>query len=281
MLKDMLLHIDTYPDPSPPEAVSQAVAFTKLLNGRLTALACELTTNVHPGGLAEVLLDIAGPAVEEEAKSRAAAKALLAQFREEAVAAGVHAGEASPKAEFGRLGVAVAERARTRDLCLVPMAGRLDGQQAVIEDTVFRAGRPVIAWEPGVANLPTEKIGLVVVAWDNSVQATRALASAMPILMAAREVQILTAVNEKPTAWAGAGNDVVRHLAAHGVAAKTVEVDATHHKVGDVLLGYAEKHHADLFVMGAYGRSNVRDFIMGGATEFILRRTKVPLLLAH
>ncbi len=281
MLNDMLLHIDTYPTATPPEAITQAIGFAKLLRGKLTALASELTTNVHPGGLAEVLLDIAGPAFEEEAKSHTAAAALLAQFRDEATAAGVMGGTLAPKVEFGRLGAAVAERARTRDLCFIPMAGRLDGQQAVIEDTVFRSGRPVIAWEPGVANLPQTEIGLVVIAWDNSVQATRALLGAMPVLAAAREVQVLTAVNEKPTAWAGAGNDVVRHLASHGVTAKTVEVDATHHKVGEVLLHYAERCHADLFVMGAFGRSNVRDFIMGGATDYILKRTKTALLLAH
>ena len=281
MLKDILLHIDTYPDASPHEAVTQAVAFSKLLGGRLTALACELTTNVHPGGLAEVLLDIAGPAVEEEAKSRAVAHERLAQFRDEATAAGVHAGELSPKAEFGRLGAVVAERARTRDLCLIPMAGRLDGQQAVIEDTVFRSARPVIAWEPGVADLPGGRLGTVVIAWDNSVQATRALAASLPVLAVASEVHVLTAVNEKPSAWAGAGADVVRYLGAHGVGSKPVEVDAMHHKVGEVLLHYAERCHASLLVMGAYGRSNVRDFIMGGATDYILKRTKTPLLLVH
>ena len=95
------------------------------------------------------------------------------------------------------------------------------------------------------------------------------------------EVRVLTVVNDKPDARSGVGVDVVRHLKAHGVNAMADEVEADNRRIGRVLEEYAADCRSDLLVMGAYGRSRVREFILGGATEHMLRDPKVPLFLAH
>lgn len=132
-----------------------------------------------------------------------------------------------------------------------------------------------------MADLPRDSLGLVVLAWDNSRSAARALADALPLLVKAREVRVFTVVNDKPLACAGAGRDAVRHLLAHGVKAVVDEVDGQGRPIGQVLDAYVGEHHADLLVMGGYGRSRVREFILGGATEHMLSGSRAPLFLSH
>src|SRR5690606_35811509 len=132
---------------------------------------------------------------------------------------------------------------------------------------VFGSGRPTLVFRPAGAPLPEQGLGTVVLAWDGSRSAARVMADALPLLAKAREVRVLTVVNEKPEARSGLGADVVRHLQAHGVTALAEEVDAARQSIGKVLEVYASQHGADLLVMGAYGRSRVREFILGGATE--------------
>jgi nucleotide-binding universal stress UspA family protein len=97
----------------------------------------------------------------------------------------------------------------------------------------------------------------------------------------AREVRILTVTNEKPDVSSGLGKDAARHLKAHGVNVVIDEVNAAGRHIGQVLQDHAIECHSDLLVMGAYGRSRMREFILGGATEHMLRDPNVPLFLSH
>ncbi|MNE04079.1 Universal stress protein family protein [compost metagenome] len=92
---------------------------------------------------------------------------------------------------------------------------------------------------------------------------------------------MLTVINEKPDARAGLGEEAVRHLKAHGVNAVAVEVDASGRRIGPVLDDYVAQRGSDLLIMGAYGRSKMREFILGGATEHMLHDPQTPLLLSH
>ena len=94
-------------------------------------------------------------------------------------------------------------------------------------------------------------------------------------------MKVLTVVNEKVAAATGLGADAVRHLRAHGVNAVAEEVDARGRRIGDVMDEYVVSQRAGLLVMGAYGRSRVREFILGGATEHVLNDPKVAILLSH
>ncbi|MDA3921580.1 MAG: universal stress protein [Salinisphaera sp.] len=124
----------------------------------------------------------------------------------------------------------------------------------------------------------------ILVAWNGSREATRAVREALPLLRTADQVVILT-INPKTSDYRGLaeepGADIARYLARHGV---NVEVTQTVHEgsnVTDTLLSRAADLSADLICMGAYGHSRLRELALGGVTRKIMRQMPVPVLLAH
>jgi nucleotide-binding universal stress UspA family protein len=97
----------------------------------------------------------------------------------------------------------------------------------------------------------------------------------------ARQVRVVTVLNDKPDAQSGLGDDAVRHLKAHGVNALADEIDGKGRKIGEVLESYVQEQNSDLLVMGAYGHSRFREFVLGGATAHLMRDPKFPLFLSH
>lgn len=149
---------------------------------------------------------------------------------------------------------------------LVP--GDLPGQVALL------AGRPVLAL-PYAWQFTT--IGQrVVVGWDGERESARAIADAMPLLQAASEVAVLV-VGEGDLP----GADIAAYLARHGVQAEAVALADSGISVADMLLSTAADRDADLLVMGAYGRSRLREMILGGTTRRILSEMTLPVLLSH
>jgi len=280
-LNDILLHIDSYPQATPPAAIEQAVGFVAAIGGKLSALAVQVEIPLHSNRVADYLINLSKMAHEEEAKSLAACQVSLDLFRTRAAAAGVLGHGLLERADLYLLSDRVAMRARTRDLCIVPLAGPYDGQVEVVESVIFNSGRPALVFRAGEADLPPTKPRSVVVAWDGSRWAARAMADALPILVQAGEVRVVTVLNDKPTAARGLCAEAVRHLVAHGVAAVADEVDADGGHIGQVLDAYLARHRPDLLVMGAYGHTRLREFVLGGATEHVLRKPVTPLFLSH
>ncbi len=278
---DILLHLDSYPDPSPTDAIGQGVAFGASLDGIVTALAIHVEIRVPRNPVAEYLINVSKLAGAEEGKSLETCQRLLADFSTQAKAAGMPGNGLVERANLNMVGEHVALRARTRDLCLVPIVEPLDDQRAVAEAVIFGSGRPAVVFWPALAALPTRGLGTVVLAWDGSRTAARAMADALPVLRKAKKVLVFTAVNEKPAAAHGAGADAVRYLGGRGVAAVAEEADSKHQSIGRTLDAYVRDAGADLLVMGAYGHSKMREFILGGATGHVLSNPKVPVLLSH
>lgn len=278
---DILLQIGSYPEPTSPEAIDQAVRFTQAVGGKLTALAVQARIDVPENPLANYLIGLNKLAREEEDKSLRACHAGLELFSNRAREGGVFGGTLLGESDLYATGDYVARHARTRDLCLVPVGTPLDGQRAIAEAVVFGSARPVLLFRPGVADLLNQGLSAVVLAWDGSRSAARAMADALPVMQAARQVRVLTVINEKPEARSGLGAEAARHLEAHSITAVVDEVDADGRRVGVVLEEHAAACRSDLLVMGAYGRSRVREFILGGATEHMLHDPKTPLFLSH
>jgi len=278
---DVLLHIDSYPTPTSADAIDESVALAASLGRRLTALAVEVEIPLRSNRLAHHLIGLSAMSEELEAKSRVACRDGVAAFVRSAEAAGIV--QASVLTRVNHLEVAdhVARVARTYDLCLLPLAGEFDGQIEVAQAVVFISGRPVLIFHKGetagLANGPD----LVVIAWDGSRNAVRAMADAMPILIRAKQVRLLTVLNDKPDATAALGLDAQRHLRAHGIEAELESVDRDGAKIGKTLDRYVEQHAPDLLVMGAYGHSRAREFLLGGATLHTLNHSRCPVLLSH
>lgn len=144
---------------------------------------------------------------------------------------------------------------------------------------VLMSGRPVLlapySFRPG-------EVGRrVVIAWNASREAARAVADAMPILETAEKVTVL-AVNPDPWQVGDApGADIALHLSRHGIDAEAAHIRADHLEPGDALLSRVSDLDADLLVMGGYGRTRFRELVLGGVTRKILQQMTVPVLMSH
>ena len=145
------------------------------------------------------------------------------------------------------------------------------------EELVLASGRPVLA-VPYVGNYP--KAGkLVMVAWNGTREATRAVHDALPILEKAKRV-IVFSVNPKEAEHIS-GAEIAQHLTRHGVKAEAHHTVAPDLEVGDALLSSLSDYGADMLVMGAYGHSRLREFALGGATRHLLGHMTAPVLMSH
>ena len=119
----------------------------------------------------------------------------------------------------------------------------------------------------------------ILVAWNGSREATRAVHDAMPFLKRADKVSVLS-INPRQQDHI-AGFDISSQLARHGVNAEAVRTVSGDMSVGDLLLSEAADLSADMIVMGAYGHSRLREFILGGASQLILNSMTVPIFMSH
>jgi nucleotide-binding universal stress UspA family protein len=148
-------------------------------------------------------------------------------------------------------------------------------------DVALSAGRPVLV-VPYIG--AGRSIGTnVLVGWNASREATRAVNDALPILERAKKVTVLAVDPERGFHGQGEvpGADIALHLARHGVKAEASQTATGDIDVGDVLLSRAADLGADLIVIGAYGHSRMREFIMGGVTRHLLQHMTVPVLMSH
>jgi len=121
----------------------------------------------------------------------------------------------------------------------------------------------------------------VVVAGDGGASAARALADSLPVLKKADSDGVLTISGDKPGVDDQAGLEVVRHLRSHGVIAQAKVLASDRSPAGALIERYVRQVDADLLVMGAYGHSRLRDFVLGGATEHLLHEPPTALWMAH
>ncbi|CAN7251182.1 universal stress protein [Phenylobacterium sp. LjRoot225] len=280
-LADMLLQIDAYPDVTPNASIDQAVEFARLVGGGLAALAVAVDLPVKSNRLADYLVGLTKLEKDEEAKSLAAARGAIDHFTVQAKTADVFTAAVVEKAALYRVPELVAKRARTRDFCIVPLGGRFDGQAEVAVTAIFDSGRPVLVYKGERQNFTRGALEEVVVAWDGGRSAARALADALPILQRAKAVRLLTIAGEKPDLPRCGGADAVRHLRSYGIEAAADRVAGEGHPISTTLGGYLDDRCPDLLVMGAYGHSRLREFILGGATEFAVQNAPVPIFFSH
>ncbi|PTX06049.1 universal stress protein [Achromobacter mucicolens] len=195
------------------------------------------------------------------------------------VPAVVRAGESSPSAT-------VALHGRASDLIIVSQQNRDDVEAAheneFVEQTLLTAGRPVMVL-PSSGDFPV--VGdRVLLCWDGSREAARALADAAPLLRGASHVVVLTMDEGAATRNVESipFEDLATYCVAHGIPAPDhVRRDIKGIGVGSTILNAAADYSADLIVMGAYGHSKFREWAMGGATASILKSMTVPIMFSH
>lgn len=173
---------------------------------------------------------------------------------------------------------ALASLARVYDLTVVgrPQSGTAGPRMTTLEAVLFESGRPLLIAPPEAPRSLGERI---VISWNCSSESARTVAYAMPLLLKAREVAVLTV--EEAVVPGPSGKELADCLAAHGIAARELTVLAGGRKPGEAILDEARRLGADLLVKGAYTQSRIRQMIFGGATSHILWNAELPVFIAH
>ena len=275
--KTLLVHVDDSEHcVHRVEAASRiARAFEARLVGAYLVHTPELTPSVS-ALLPETMVN------QRLAESGEAQQRAEAQFRAAATGTGLAAVEW--RAPAGDPAHAITAHARGADLAVIgqPDAGAdaafaIDLANAVI----LGSGRPVLVipyiGSPGMIG------DTVLIALDRSRESARAIADALPLLVRARKVVVvsITAAAEETLGDTQARTQVVAHLRGHGIDAEVQHLDIPDIAIGELLLSQAADFGADLIVMGAYGHARFQELVVGGVTRTMLKAMTVPVLMSH
>jgi len=279
-IKDILLPLTSYPTPTQKCAIESAVALAATMGALVEAVAFEVNVQ-SPVGLYADPIGVAGILAADRKKSADNAHQLLDAF--EAIVKGV--GIAYERRLLGcrllEIPEHLAREARLCDLAMVPLRGPDASEQDIVEQLVFESGRPILVFPEDPDRMLPASLDNVAVAWDFSPPAARAVADALPFLRRAKRVRVFTVIDDKPIDKSHSVVRLAKHLARHGVEVVSEDIKSDGHAIGNVFKNYVAKHKADLLVMGAYGHSRIREFILGGATKSILLHPPTWVLLSH
>ncbi len=233
-----------------------------------------LTPSVIGGGIpASVLADIRASAEQPAREAMKAFEAMASASGIAFEAARFDGGEG----EFEEL----AARAR---LCDVAIVGQEDPERpegdrrAVIETLLFSAGAPTLV-VPYIAS-GQHRGAKIAVAWDGGRPAGRSVRGAMPFLKAAESVSVIV-VDDGSRFVGEPGADLALFLARHGLSVTILRVPPVDRDVAAAMLNVVSDEGFDMLVMGAYGHSRFRQFVLGGTTRDMLEMMTVPVLMAH
>jgi nucleotide-binding universal stress UspA family protein len=276
MIKDIVVNLTpgAKDDPAYHYALSLAEAFDAHLTGVSFAYDPPWPPAVADLGGAQILQSLLE-------KSRADARATAAQFEASAKRSQLSVQTLTPEASPPGAAEAIAILVRAYDLAVLKQASPENDatSQDIIEAVLFKSGRPVLI-VPYI-----QKAGFsvkrVVICWDGSRAAARAVADSLPLIARANNVQVLTVVTGKFDENDVAGADIAEHLARYKLRTELSRLPAADIDVANAILSHAADVDADLIVMGAYGHSRLRDFVLGGATRGMLRTMTVPTLMSH
>ncbi|KZD03363.1 universal stress protein [Oceanibaculum pacificum] len=178
----------------------------------------------------------------------------------------------------GPLAAAIAEAGRYADLILLgqaPEENVTDDVASLAGDLVMAASTPILM-VPRIGARPV-LAGEALVAWNGGREAARALRDALPLLTRMRKVTLVTVGGDA----AETGEPAAAFLARHGLPVTLLREPATDLDPADVMLNLAAERDARLIVIGAYGHSRLREFVLGGTTRMMLHHMTVPLLLSR
>jgi nucleotide-binding universal stress UspA family protein len=217
----------------------------------------------------------------QQRDNEAAAKAAIAHFAAATARAGVTAASAALGASIAGAGDQFGRLARRFDLAIVGQVepGTSTAEELISESALFESGRPVII-VPYIQRAPLA-LDRVMACWDGSRAAARAIADAMPLMRKAGQVELVIVANERGKQDEIPGADMGEHLARHGLNVEVKRIMRGDIDVADALLSHVTDNSIDFIVMGGYGHSRLREFVLGGVTRSILQSMTAPTLLAH
>lgn len=218
---------------------------------------------------------------EARVQSENDAKAALQKFEDLAAREGISREGRVVQMSGGGAADPFTAQTRLSDLTVI---GQYDNErgdaigEVLIEAALFDSGVPVLV----VPYVGTPKFSTdnVMIAWDGSRTAIRAVHAALPILELAGKITVVMVENGRK-GKGEPGADIATYLARHGFKVNVETIASPETSVADALLNYISDNGVDLVVMGGYGHSRMREFVLGGATYGMLRSMTVPVVMAH
>ena len=275
MIKDLIVNLtEGDRDVAGPYAISIAETFD--------AHAAAIAFSYEPVIPATIMGGIPASLIEQQrADNDKAARDAVSTFETAAKRAGISFESRIMTASVPGAADTFGAMARRFDLSVIAQAdsNKLAPEEVIVEGALFSSGRPVIV-VPYIQKSGL-KLDRVIVAWDASRNAARAVADALPLLAKANTIDVVIVASERPKSDEIAGADIGQHLARHGLNVEVKRIVATDTSVADTLLSHAADNGADLMVMGGYGHSRLRQFILGGVTRGILSSMTIPVLMSH
>jgi nucleotide-binding universal stress UspA family protein len=278
MIKDIALHLSTRTSDS--GSIDYAVSVASAFEAHLAGIAFALDPFIPPTmGVGDVM-----PAAwidDQRAEAQASAKAAIAQFEEAARRNGISAESRSINASLAGAAEMFGQIAARFDLSIMRQAepGKAPLEELVVEAALFGSGRPVLV-VPYIHKAAL-KLDRIMVCWDGGRHAARAVGDAMPFLQRAKAVEVVIVRGDAGKGDEIPGADIGEHLARHGLKVDVKRIVATDGDVPNTILSHAADAGTDFLVMGGYGHSRLREFILGGVTRTILGSMTVPVLMSH
>lgn len=276
MLKDILVNLTTNRSPDP--ATDYAISLASQFGAHLTGLAFALEPAIPASAMGGIAADVIDNAIAE---AESHASDAISRFEIAAKKQGLLSETQKITALLADAANRFGQIARHFDLSVVmqPDPGSNANNDLFVEAAMFGSGRPVVV----VPYIQKEPVNLdhIVCCWDGSATAARAIGDALPLLAKAKTVELLIVTSPGEDRHEEVGAGMATHLARHRLNVTLQRITSGNIDVGNAILSYAADRTADFLVMGGYGHSRWREFLLGGATRQILSSMTVPTLMSH
>ncbi len=277
-MKDILVHTENFRDWSP--VVTYAAALAATLDARLTGLyVCASPTVMMPpydapGIMAELLEEVRE--LERDASAAGNSFATLASQ--------AGADKAAWQVATGYLRGVLERMSNWQDLLVLERPADAPwGVVSALGNIVLTAGLPCIVVPSGYREAPA--LNCIALAWNGSAEAIRAIHAALPLVVRAGRVLLLQGESRSDFSLGDLGwmppFDISLYLQQHGVHVEPRPLATHENEAGAALLDAASRRGADLLVMGAWGRSRLSEWILGGATHHVLSHAAMPVFMRH
>jgi len=282
MIKDLLVHLDG--TSSDEERLQHAEAVASVFQAHVTGLFTNLLPDMPMIAPMDAGAAAAGVLVSLTDEARATGDGLQKRLAERMARLCVSNEIRRVEGTLGQIARQIASEARWSDLFVVSRPYDADGStrwNVLFESVLFEGGRGVLVVPPG--HRPSDAIRRVLVCWRNTREAARAVAEAAPFLQKATKVTILAVDPEPQTdgAQSEPTADIAKHISRYGAPVEVSIAQSEGRPIGEVIQDHARRTSADLIVMGGYGHSRAREWMLGGATRDTLAQSEYPILMAH
>jgi nucleotide-binding universal stress UspA family protein len=278
MLRDIVVHIPA--DRSSQPVIDCAVSIGKIFDAHVDGIACVYPAFDPLMAFEASAANVAATTAATQSNIGKAASA-LDQFEIAARRIGISHGASCISNVTYDATPLLTGISRLYDLSIVAQPDYLTPNRDALvpEALLFDSGRPILM-VPYIYSGPL-KLDRILICWDGGRQAARAVHDAMPFLHRAKAIDVV-AVNEDSATVGEASSEALQtHLARHDLSAEVQRVTADTANIFNVILSLAADKSTDLIVMGGYGHSKFREFLLGGVTRGIFETLTVPALISH